>query len=78
MTRSLAPPLKVAGRAEPDEDMTVDRLLEQSGKAALYAVDHGDGGPQEIAYHMEALRLAMFAIVVAIQELGRTFKEGQQ
>jgi hypothetical protein len=52
------------------EVLRVDDLLEQSGEAALYAVDHGDGGTQEIAYHMEALRLALFAIAVAVQELG--------
>jgi hypothetical protein len=64
----------VAG--EVDEDMNVDALLEESGKAALHAVDFGDGGTQEIAYHMEALRLAMFAIVVAIQDLGSDIRGG--
>jgi hypothetical protein len=67
-------------RSEPpaDDGLNVDDLLEESAKAARYAVARGDGGTQEIAYHMEALRLAMFAIVVAIQDLGRDLKGGQQ
>jgi hypothetical protein len=80
----VRPPIPVVLKVAPgsdgsdaDEVLTVDGLLEQSGKAALHAVDFGDGGTQEIAYHMEALRLAMFAIVVAIQDLGRDIREGR-
>ena len=69
MTSAIAP---------PDEDMTVDALLEQSGKAARLAVDRGDGGTQEIAMWMDSLRLALFAIAVAVQDLGRAQKGGQQ
>jgi hypothetical protein len=64
----LAPP--VAGRLhpEPDEDMNVDALLEESGKAARLAVDRGDGGVGEIAMWMDSLRLAMFAIAIAVRD----------
>jgi hypothetical protein len=58
-----------------DDAYDVDALLASSEKAARFAVDHGDGGVQEVAYWMDSLRLALVAIAVAVQELSRAQRE---
>jgi hypothetical protein len=68
--------LEVTGGAPSDDAYDVDSLLTASEKAARFAVDHGDGGTQEVAYWMDSLRLVLTALVVVVQELSRLPAKG--